>query len=110
MSMAGRNDAVPTALLTTIARLGQVALGGSIAAAGLALGTAASGSGQITQYYFVFQDAPILVLFGIFFLLAQWCLHRRLALPAAAWLDAPEPRALAHVPPAPGMTTSVSRR
>ena len=94
MSMAGRNDAVPTALLTTIARLGQVALGGSIAAAGLALGTAASGSGQITQYYFVFQDAPILVLFGIFFLLAQWCLHRRLALPAAAWLDAPEPRAL----------------
>ena len=61
MSMAGRNDAVPTALLTTVARLGQVALGGSIAAAGLALGTAASGSGQITQYYFVFQDAPILV-------------------------------------------------
>lgn len=66
MSMAGRNDAVPTTLLTTIARLGQVALGGSIAAAGLALGTAASGSGQIVQYYFVFQDAPILVLFGIF--------------------------------------------
>jgi hypothetical protein len=67
MSMAGRNHATPTALLTVIARLGQVALGGSIAAAGLALGSAASGSGQITQHYFVFQDAPILVLLAFSF-------------------------------------------
>jgi hypothetical protein len=94
MSMAGRNHAVPTALITMIARLGQVALGGCLAAAGLALGSAASGSGQITQYYFVFQDAPILVLLGIFFLFAQWCLHRRLPLPSAAWLDALGPRPL----------------
>ena len=84
--MAIEADAAPAVFIKTMARFGLVALGAGMAAAALALVPAPAGSQLISVYFLVFQDAPVLVLLGVFLLSAQG-LRRPLALTTPAWVS-----------------------
>jgi hypothetical protein len=85
--MAIEADAAPAVFIKTMARFGLVALGAGMAAAALALVPAPAGSQLISVYFLVFQDAPVLVLLGVFLLSAQGLLRRPLALTTPAWVS-----------------------
>jgi hypothetical protein len=78
--------AAPAALLTTLARFGHLAAAGTIAALVLGLASLPYGLPPITHYYFVVQDAPVLLFMAGFFLLLHLCLRAGLAA-ETAWLE-----------------------
>ena len=85
ISISNEADAAPAVFIKTMACFGLVALGAGIAAAALALAPAPAGSQLISVHFLVFQDAPVLVLLGVFLLSAQGLLRRPLALTTPAW-------------------------
>ena len=87
ISIAIEADAAPAVFIKTMACFGLVALGAGMAAAALALVPAPAGSQLISVYFLVFQDAPVLVLLGVFLLSAQGLLRRPLALTTPAWVS-----------------------
>jgi hypothetical protein len=87
ISIAIEADAAPAVFIKTMARFGLLALGAGMAAAALALVPAPAGSQLISVYFLVFQDAPVLVLLGVFLLSAQGLLRRPLALTTPAWVS-----------------------
>jgi hypothetical protein len=88
MPIAGEADAAPTILSKTISRFGLLALATGIPAAAVALVSAPIGSVLISQYFLMFQDAPVLLLLGAFLLVTQALLSRRLALATPGWVNA----------------------
>jgi len=95
MSIDGEAEAASTALIKTILRFGLAALATGIPATALALVSPAIGSQLISQYFFVFQDAPVLVLLGAFLLVAQGLLRLRLAVTTPIWVSARHARSIA---------------
>jgi hypothetical protein len=92
MPIAGEADAAPTILSKTISRFGLVALATGIPAAAVAPVSAPTGSLLISQYFLMFQDAPVLLLLGAFLLVTQALLSRRLALATPGWVNAQHAR------------------
>src|SRR5262245_927929 len=92
--ITGEADAAPTAFIRTISRFGQAALATGVPATAVALVSAPIGSQLISQYFFLFQDAPVLVLIGAFLLLTQSLLRRKQAHATLAWVSAQHARSI----------------